>query len=70
MHASLTSDLLHQLTQDRQQDLRASAAARRLTGVDHTARRRVARTLRRAADRLDAATTASGKVGSAVPGRG
>ncbi len=69
MHSSLTSDLLHQLTHDRQQSLQASAAARRLTGVD-PARRRMARSLRRAADRLDAATAASGQVSSALPGRG
>jgi hypothetical protein len=69
MHPSFTSDLLHQLTHDRQQDLRASAAARRLAGVD-PARRHAARTLRRAADRLDAATAAPGSVSSPLPGRG
>jgi hypothetical protein len=49
----LSPDLLPQLAQDRQQDLRASAAARRLTAPVPT-RTRVAQSLRRAADRLDA----------------
>jgi hypothetical protein len=61
------SDLLHQLTTDRQQDRHAAAAAHRL--ADSTpARRRIAQSLRRAADRLDA--TASAVAGSALPGRG
>ena len=48
----LSSHLLKELTDDRQRDRRAAAAAERL--VDHTpARRRIAQSLRRAADRLD-----------------
>ena len=62
----LPADLLQQLTHDRQQDLRASAAAHRLVGSS-PARIRIARTLRRAADRLDAATSPS-SVRSALPG--
>jgi hypothetical protein len=62
----LPPDLLHQLAQDRQQELRASAAAHRLT-APVPARTRVAQSLRRAADRLDA-TAAT--VGEPLPGRG
>jgi hypothetical protein len=69
MDPALTSDLLDQLTHDRTQDLQATAAARRLVGSG-PARRRIAQSLRRAADRLDAATAAAGPVGGALPGRG
>ena len=56
----LSPDLLHLLAQDRQQELLASAAARRLT-AQVPARTRVAQSLRRAADRLDAAPATVGK---------
>ena len=62
MHSSLTSDLLHQLTNDRSQDLQASAAARRLVAGDPV-RSRFARFLRRAADRIDSAAATPGPVG-------
>jgi hypothetical protein len=62
----LSSDLLHQLTDDRAHDLRAPAAARRLAGYV-PARRRVAQSLRRAADRLDDAAVPPG---SLAQGRG
>jgi hypothetical protein len=65
----LSSDLLHQLTHDRAHALRAPAANRRAVGYV-PARRRVAQSLRRAADCLDAAAVPSSRVGSAVPGRG
>jgi hypothetical protein len=52
-------DLLQQLTLDRQHDLQASADAHRLAAPG-PARRRIAQSLRRAADRLDAATSPSG----------
>jgi len=55
----LSPDLLPQFTQDRQDDLRASAAARRLS-ASGSVRRRFASTLRRAADRLDSTPTAPG----------
>ena len=61
----LSHDLLH-LAQDRQQELTATAAARRLT-APVAARARIAQSLRRAADRLDA-TPAT--VGKPLPGRG
>ena len=64
MHPS--PDLLQQLVNDRQQDRRASAAAHRLVGSS-PARARIARTLRRAADRLDTATSPPA-VSSALPG--
>ena len=64
----LSSDLLHQLTHDRAHELRAPAANRRVAGYV-PARRRVAQSLRRAADRLDAASVPPGAVG-ALPGRG
>lgn len=64
----LSPDLLHQLTDDRQQNQRATAAAHRLAGSS-PARARLARTLRRAADRLDTATSPSA-VRGALPGRG
>jgi peptidoglycan/xylan/chitin deacetylase (PgdA/CDA1 family) len=54
----LSSDLLHQLTHDRAHALRAPAANRRAVGYV-PARRRVAQSLRRAADRLDAAAVPS-----------
>jgi len=59
-------DHLQQLTYDRQQARQASAAAHRFVGSS-PARIRIARTLRRAADRLDAATSPSA-VRSAHPG--
>lgn len=65
-----TPDLLAQLTHDRQQDRLAAAAVHRLV-PSSPARIRIARTLRRTADRLDAATASSStRVGSAVPGGG
>jgi hypothetical protein len=64
----VSPSLLEQLVNDRQQDRWASAAAHRLAGSS-PARRRIAQSLRRAADRLDAATSPSA-VGSAAPGRG
>ena len=66
MHTS--PDLLQQLTHDRQQDRWASAVAHRLAGPSQ-ARRRIAQSLRRAADRLDTATSPSG-VSEALPGGG
>ena len=48
-----SSELLQQLTHDRQHALRATACARRLADGS-PARRRIAQSLRRAADRLDA----------------
>ena len=62
------ADSLSQFAHDRQQDRLAAAAAHRLT-PSSPARIRIARTLRRAADRLDTATTAS-PVRSALPGGG
>jgi hypothetical protein len=64
-----SSDLLQQLVSDRQQDLLGSAATRRNV-VPGPVRTRIARTLRRAADRLDAATAATGSMSGADPGRG
>ena len=64
----LAPELLHQFVDDRQQDRRATAAAHRLAGSS-PARARLARTLRRAADRLDTATSPSA-VRGALPGRG
>ena len=60
---------LSQLTQDRQQDRLAAAAVHRLA-PSSPARTRIARTLRRTADRLDAATASPSKVRSALPGGG
>ena len=60
---------LSQLTHDRQQDRLASAAVHRLV-PSAPARTRVARTLRRTADRLDTATPATSPVRSALPGGG
>ena len=64
-----SSDLLHQLTSDRQQDLLGSAAAGRNAHPSRV-RRYIARSLRRAADRLDEATAAPSSVSGAHPGRG
>ncbi len=66
MHPS--PDFLHQIVHDRQHDRLASAAAHRLV-APNPARTRNARTLRRAADRLDTATSPSA-VRSALPGGG
>jgi hypothetical protein len=65
----LNPDVHHQYALDRQQRLRDEAAAHRLVDRMPT-RTRVARSLRRAADRLDAATAASGRVGKALAQRG
>jgi hypothetical protein len=64
-----SSDLLHQLVNDRQQDLLGSAAGGR-NARPRPVRRHIARSLRRAADRLDAATAAPGSMSGAHPGRG
>jgi hypothetical protein len=63
------SDLLPQLTHDHQQDRLAAAAVHRLA-PPFPARTKLARTLRRAADRLDAATASPGPVRNALPGGG
>jgi hypothetical protein len=62
-------DFLLQATHDRQQDRLAAAAVHRLISSS-PARTRIARTLRRTADRLDAATAAATPVRSALPGGG
>lgn len=62
-------EILSQLTHDRQQDRLASAAVHRIAPTS-PARIRIARTLRRTADRLDAATASSPPVRSALPGGG
>lgn len=62
-------DSLAQFAHDRQQDRLAAAAAHRLVPPS-PARTRLARTLRRAADRLDAATASPAQARSAVPGGG
>ena len=62
-------DSLAQITKDRQQDRLAAAAVHRLV-PSSPARSRIARTLRRTADRLDAATAPASPVRSAVPGGG
>jgi hypothetical protein len=62
-------DFLLQTTQDRQQDRLAAAAVHRLV-PSSPARLRIARTLRRTADRFDAATAAASPVRSALPGGG
>lgn len=64
-----SSEFLYQLTADRQQDLLAAAAAHR-TAQPSPVRSRIARSLRRAADRLDMAAAATGSVRGAYPGRG
>ncbi|MGZ8783006.1 MAG: hypothetical protein ACXWZB_05855 [Gaiellaceae bacterium] len=53
-----SSDFLSHLIHDRQQDRLASAAVHRLV-PSSPVRSRIARSLRRTADRLDAATTIS-----------
>ena len=63
------ADVLTQITQDRQQDTLAAAAVHRLA-PSSPVRTRIARTLRRTADRLDAATVAAKPVRSALPGGG
>jgi hypothetical protein len=63
------SDHLQQLVHDRQRDRLASAAVHRIV-PSSPARARIARTLRRAADRLDAATASPPPVRSALPGGG
>jgi hypothetical protein len=63
------ADTLSQLSYDRQQDRLAAAAEHRFA-PSSPARIRIARTLRRAADRLDTATTAAKPVRSALPGGG
>lgn len=60
---------LSQLVHDRQQDRLAAAAVHRLV-PSSPARIRIARTLRRTADRLDAATAPATPVRSALPGGG
>ena len=62
-------DLLHQLTTDRQQELLRSAAAQRVA-ESSPVRRHIANSLRRAADRLDAATGPSRSVSGVHLGRG
>ncbi len=62
-------DFLAQVTQDRQQDRLAAAAVHRFA-PSSPVRSRIARTLRRTADRLDAATASTSPVRSAVPGGG
>ncbi len=64
----LSTELLHQLTTDRQQDRHSAASAQRLAEPS-PARRRIARSLRRAADRLDASASTV-TVSNALPGRG
>lgn len=69
----LSPDSVSQLVNDRQQDLLASAAVHRLAAsspVRTRINRGLARTLRRAADRLDAAAASPSQVGSALPGSG
>ena len=64
----LNSDVHHQYALDRQQRLRDEASAHRLVDRVPT-RTRVAELLRGAADRLDVATAASGRVGKALTQR-
>lgn len=61
--------MLSQLAHDRQRDRLAAAAVHRLV-PSSPARTRVARTLRRTADRLDLGTSATSPVRSALPGGG
>ena len=63
------TDFDRQITKDRQQDRLAAAAVHRLV-PSSPARTRIARTLRRTADRLDAATAQASPVGNALPGGG
>lgn len=64
-----TAPTLSQLVHDRQQDRLDAAAVHRLVQPS-PARTRVARTLRRTADRLDVGTSATSPVRSALPGGG
>ncbi len=59
------TDFDTQITHDRQQDRLAAAAVHRLV-PSSPARSRIARTLRRTADRLDAATASASPVRSAL----
>jgi hypothetical protein len=61
-----SSDSLHRLAIDRQHELLTSAAAGR-NARPSAARRFLARSLRRAADRLDAAAAAPGLVSGTTP---
>jgi hypothetical protein len=64
------ADTSLQIVHDRQQDRLAAAAVHRLA-PSSPVRSRLARTLRRTADRLDAATAAPAKpMRSALPGGG
>jgi hypothetical protein len=63
------SDFLPQVVRDRQQNLLAAAAVHRLV-PSSPVRTRIARSLRRAADRLDTATAATSPVQRALPGGG
>ena len=64
------ADSFLQLAHDRQQDRLAAAAVHRLA-PSSPVRTRLARTLRRTADRLDAATVAPARpMRSALPGGG
>ena len=63
------ADFLSHVTHDRQQDRLAAAAVHRLV-PSSPARSRIARTLRRTADRLDAATAPATPMRSALPGGG
>ena len=62
-------DLISQIAQDRQRDRLAAAAVHGLV-ASSPARARVAHSLRRVADRLDAATASPPPVRSALPGGG
>jgi hypothetical protein len=64
-----SSPVLSQIVHDRQQDRLAAAAAHRLV-PSTPVRNRIARSLRRAADRLDAAAVSPSQVRSALPGGG
>ena len=63
------TDVDTQITHDRQQDRLAAAAVHRLV-PSSPARSRIARTLRRTADRLDAATAPAGPARNPLPGGG
>ena len=63
-----SSDLIQQLVDDRQQDLLGSR--RRQERQPSRVRRLIARSLRRAADRLDQAAATPGSASGALPGRG
>ena len=62
-------DFVTQASYDRQQDRLAAAAVHRLVPAS-PARVKMARTLRRAADRLDTATAVKTPVRRAIPGGG